>query len=157
MFEILCTILFRMRLLLQKVIQASVTVDNQLIGSIGEGYLLFLGVQKGDTTQKADWLVHKILSMRLFSVSEGETMQNILEKGAEILVVSQFTLAARIDHGTKPDFTDAASGSEAEPFYEYFISCLRAAGVSRVATGQFGALMSVELINNGPYTLWLDR
>ncbi len=146
-----------MRLLLQKVSMASVSVDRQVVGSIEEGYLLFLGVQRGDTTEKADWLVRKILSLRLFSADAGDHSATIMDHKGQILVVSQFTLAARMDRGTKPDFTDALPGPDAKPIYEYFVEQLRQAGVEKVATGQFGAFMQVSLMNEGPYTLWLDR
>jgi D-tyrosyl-tRNA(Tyr) deacylase len=146
-----------MRLLLQKVTNASVTVDDQIIGSIGEGYLVFLCIQKGDAVSAVDWLIEKVLHLRLYATAEGENKATLLEKGGEILLVSQFTLAARMDRGTKPDFTDAAAGPEAKPLYEYAIDACRRAGVKKVETGIFGASMLVQLTNDGPYTLWLER
>lgn len=145
-----------MRILLQKVSQARVSVDNQVIGSIQDGYVLFVGVLKGDTATQADWLVEKILSLRLFSTADGQNKATILEEGGSILIISQFTLAAKTDRGTKPDYGEAASGPDAEPLYTYVVQALRTKGV-QVETGQFGAFMSVDLTNEGPYTLWFDR
>lgn len=145
-----------MRILLQKVSQARVSVDTQVIGSIQGGYVLFVGVLKGDTATQADWLVEKILSLRLYPTVDGENKATILEQGGGILVISQFTLAAKTDRGTKPDYGEAAPGPDAEPLYAYFVEALRTKGV-RVETGQFGAFMSVDLTNEGPYTLWFDR
>lgn len=141
-----------MRLLLQRVSQASVTVDGKTVGSVNEGYLVFLGVVKGDGEEQAVWLAEKILKLKLFD----ENTTDIVQKSGSILVVSQFTLAARIESGTKPDFSKAASGSEALPLYELFVQTLRDRGIP-VETGVFGAMMEVSLINSGPYTILLER
>ncbi|UPA22324.1 D-tyrosyl-tRNA(Tyr) deacylase [Candidatus Peribacteria bacterium] len=145
-----------MRLLLQKVSKARVIVDKETIGSIQDGYVLFLGVLHGDTAAQADWLADKVLSLRLYATEEGDNKQTILEHGGSILLVSQFTLAAQTDRGTKPDYGYAAPGPVAEPLYLHFAEALRSRGIL-VETGRFGAFMSVELTNEGPYTLWLDR
>lgn len=141
-----------MRLLLQRVTEASVTVDKETVGSIKEGYLIFLGVLKGDTEAQARWLADKIVSLKLFD----DNKTDILQKGGSILVVSQFTLGASITNGTKPDYGKAAPASDAKPLYEAFVRMLREKGIT-VETGVFGAMMDVSLVNSGPYTLWLDR
>lgn len=141
-----------MRLLLQRVASASVTVDGNRVRSIGEGYLVFLGVMKGDGKEQARWLAEKILKLKLFD----DNTADILQKSGSILVVSQFTLGAHIGSGTKPDFGQAAAAPYAKPLYEFFVSVLRES-VLTVETGIFGAMMQVSLTNSGPYTLWLDR
>lgn len=154
---IACMILI-MRVLLQKVSQASVTVEASIIGSIKEGYVLLLGVMQGDTEEQAIKLVEKIVKLRLFDGFDGTINdRSILDINGEILVVSQFTLAGRLEKGNRPDYTQAASPEGAKVLYEYFIDSLRKSGVSKVESGIFGAMMEVELINKGPVTLFLER
>ncbi|HVW66341.1 MAG TPA: D-aminoacyl-tRNA deacylase [Candidatus Peribacteraceae bacterium] len=141
-----------MRLLLQRVTQASVSVDEKVVGAIDEGYLVFLGVVKGDGEAQAVWLAEKIIKLKLFE----ENSMDIVQKGGSILVVSQFTLAAQIESGTKPDFSKAAAGPAARPLYELFVQTLRDRGIA-VETGVFGAMMQVSLTNSGPFTLCFDR
>jgi len=147
-----------MRVLLQKVSKASVSVDGLIVGSVSEGYLLFLGVMRGDTEEQATKLVDKVINLRLFDGEGGKINdRSILDTKGEILVVSQFTLAGRLEKGNRPDYTRAAAPEEAKVLYEYFIDSLRQSGVSKVESGVFGAMMDVELVNKGPVTLLLER
>lgn len=147
-----------MRILLQKVTQASVSVDSEVIGEIGQGYLLFLGVLQGDSSAQAQLLAEKIVKLRLFDGEGGKINdKSILEIDGDILVVSQFTLAGRTEKGNRPDYTQAAPPDTAQKLYEYFIQKLTELGVSTVETGRFGAYMDVELRNDGPVTLVLER
>jgi D-tyrosyl-tRNA(Tyr) deacylase len=158
-----------MRLLLQKVSQASVSVDGQDIASIGKGYLLFLGIMNGDTREQAEWLCKKVAKLRLWDSSDGPpdlsgivragtiNDRSLLEVGGSVLVVSQFTLAGSTEKGNRPDYTSAARPEIAEPLYETFVASLRLAGIKDVRTGRFGAMMEVALINDGPVTLMLER
>ena len=147
-----------MKVLLQKVTQASVTVDDQIVGSIGSGYLLFLGVVDGDTEEQGQWLAEKITKLRLF-VGADQKMndRSLLDVAGDILVISQFTLAADLSKGSRPDFTAAADPTVAEPLYEAFVDQLQTLGVQRVETGKFGAMMAVSLVNDGPCTLLLEK
>lgn len=146
-----------MKLLLQRVTQASVSVDERVISSIGPGYLLLLGVEQGDTSAQAQLLTQKVCKLRLFDSESGKINdRSIIDMNGEVLVVSQFTLAGSTDKGSRPDYTKAAPPEEAQVLYEYFINQFSAAGI-RVAAGQFGAYMQVELINDGPVTLLLER
>lgn len=146
-----------MRIILQKVQSCEVTVENKTVGHIGHGFLLLLGVTHDDTEQSADWLVEKVLKLRLFSApgSDSFMQKNILESLGAILVVSQFTLYGDCRKGTKPSFTEATRPEQAEQLYTYFVEKLRLKGIE-VATGIFGAHMEVSLINDGPITLLLD-
>jgi D-aminoacyl-tRNA deacylase len=145
-----------MRALLQKVSSASVSVDGEVIGSIGHGYLLFIGVLKGDTEKEADALAAKIVKLRLFDNTDGKINDlSLLDAAGEVLVVSQFTLAGSTEKGNRPDYTGAAAPDVARILYERFIAALRDAGVKSVETGEFGAHMQVSLVNDGPVTLVL--
>jgi len=147
-----------MRVLLQRVLQASVDVDAKAIASIGPGYLLFLAVMDGDTEQEAEWLAHKVVSLRLFDNEDGRVNDHsLLDVGGAALVVSQFTLAGRVEKGNRPDYTRAASPEIAEKLYKHFADQIRLEGITDVQMGQFGAMMQVSLINDGPVTLWLAR
>ncbi|PIR48544.1 D-tyrosyl-tRNA(Tyr) deacylase [Candidatus Peregrinibacteria bacterium CG10_big_fil_rev_8_21_14_0_10_55_24] len=147
-----------MRLLLQRVSSASVRVDGTIVGSIDRGYLLFLCVMEGDTEEQARWLAEKVTKLRLFDGADGTVNDRcLLDIGGGLLVVSQFTLAGRTEKGNRPDYTSAASPQQAQRLYEFFIACLHAAGIPRVEAGTFGALMAVELVNDGPVTLYMER
>ena len=147
-----------MRILLQRVSTASVSVDRRVVGSIGRGYLLLLGVMQGDTEEQASWLAHKIVHLRLFDAQDGKVNdRSILDIGGEALVVSQFTLAGDFAKGNRPDYTAAAAPAHAIPLYEFFMDALRKEGVAKIESGTFGAMMEVSLINDGPVTLWLER
>ena len=144
-----------MRALLQRVTQASVTVDEQIVGQIGLGLLVLLGVGQNDGEAQAKTLADKIVYMRIFGDDEGKMNRSLLDSGGEVLVVSQFTLYADIRRGRRPSFTDAAPPSLAEPLVERFKEAIAAYGL-KVADGIFGAHMQVALVNDGPVTLWLD-
>lgn len=145
-----------MRALIQRVARARVTSGDELLGEIGRGYMVLLGVGQRDTRAEADWLVKKLLELRLFADAEGKMNLALADVGGELLVVSQFTLYGDARKGRRPSFTDAAPPPVAIPLYEYVVEQLRAAG-PKVATGRFGADMQVEIHNDGPVTLWLER
>lgn len=145
-----------MRAVLQRVSEASVTVGDRVTGETGPGFLILLGIEEGDTATDVAWLVGKILPMRVFEDNEGKMNRSILDTGGSALVVSQFTLHARTKKGTRPSFDRAARPEVAIPLYEQFVADL-AAGLGRpVATGEFGAMMKVALVNDGPVTILLD-
>lgn len=143
------------RALLQRAIRARVTVGDEVVGEIGEGLVVLLGVSRTDTDETADALARRIVELRIFRDDDGRTNRSLVNVGGEALVVSQFTLYADTGRGRRPGFTQAALPDEAERLYERFAKTLGASGV-RVATGRFGAEMSVELTNDGPFTMWLD-
>ena len=140
--------------LIQRVQSASVTVSDNVVGQTGPGLLVLLGVQKGDSEEKADRLLKKVLNYRVFSDPEGRMNLSLMDVGGEMLVVSQFTLAADTRKGTRPGFSTAAAPADAELLYNYFSA--QAAQKVTVATGQFGADMQVSLVNDGPVTFWLE-
>ncbi|HEY3747111.1 MAG TPA: D-aminoacyl-tRNA deacylase [Gemmatimonadaceae bacterium] len=125
-------------------------------GSIEKGFLLLVGFTRGDTSDKVDWMAEKTSGLRLFGDAEGKMNLGLAEVGGAVLVVSQFTLYGNAEKGKRPSFIDAARPEEAIPLYERFVSALRERGV-KVETGEFGAMMDVELVNDGPVTLWLER
>ena len=147
-----------MKIVLQKVKHASVTVDQKVVGEIPNGFLILLGVAEGDTSLQADHLVDKILKLRLFEREGSDSFmeQNIVDVGGQILVVSQFTLYGDCKKGTRPSFTSAAKPDEAREMYEYFVNKLREKNIT-VQTGEFAAHMDVALVNDGPVTLILER
>jgi D-tyrosyl-tRNA(Tyr) deacylase len=144
-----------MRLLVQRVNQASVHVDGQSVGAIGQGLLVFIGVSAFDTSADADYLANKVVNLRLFSNDQGRMHQSVAEVSGKILLVSQFTLLADCTKGNRPSFTKAALPEKAEQLYAYFKARVESAGIT-VKTGQFGADMQVALENNGPVTLLLE-
>ena len=144
-----------MRVLLQRVKNASVEIDGELVGKIGAGLLLFLGVGNGDTRAEADFLADKCVGLRVFEI-DGKMNLSLADVGGEILLVSQFTLYADARKGRRPSYTDAAPPAVSEPLYEYFAQRLRDAGV-HVETGRFGADMKVSLLNDGPVTIMLEK
>ena len=148
-----------MRLLLQRVARASVAVDGETVGAIDHGLLIFVGVAEGDTEAQADALAAKAAGLRIFSDVDGRFNDSLIDQlgrgGGEALVVSQFTLYADARKGRRPSFTAAARPELAEPLVQRVADQLSAAGL-RVATGRFGAMMSVELVNDGPFTILLD-
>ncbi|MEO8462482.1 MAG: D-aminoacyl-tRNA deacylase [Chloroflexota bacterium] len=145
-----------MRALLQRVSIASVRVDDVVVASIGPGLVILLGVGHDDDDAAADGLARRIVGLRIFRDGEGRTNRSILEIGGDALVVSQFTLFADTSRGRRPGFTEAAPPGLAERLYERVAERIGAEGVGTVATGRFGAEMAVELVNDGPFTLWLD-
>jgi len=145
-----------MRLVIQRVSQASVTVDDQVVGRCGAGFCILVGVKNGDTQIEAKWLANKVANLRVFEDAAGKMNLSLLDVKGEALVVSQFTLYADAQRGRRPDFIDAARPEQAEPLVEYFVEQLRAEGVP-VQTGVFRALMQVEIHNDGPVTILLER
>lgn len=144
-----------MKVVLQRVAHASVTVDEKVIGKIQRGFLLLVGVTHDDAMEDMEYLVRKIVQMRIFEDEEGKLNRSIQDIGGEILSVSQFTLYAETKKGNRPSFSKAAPGDVAIEMFEQFNGLLRETGVP-VETGQFGADMKVELLNDGPVTILLD-
>ena len=143
-----------MRLAVQRVTTASVTVDGEVVGAIAHGLLVLLGIATDDTADDADRLAGKVARLRIFESGDGKFDRSVLDTGGEILVVSQFTLLASTTKGNRPSFSDAARPEVAKPLVERFCAALSGQGVP-VATGVFGARMSVELVNDGPVTIVL--
>jgi D-tyrosyl-tRNA(Tyr) deacylase len=147
-----------MKVVLQKVSQASVAVDGAVIGSIGEGYMLLTGIMEGDGEDCVRWMAQKVVGLRLFPGADGKINdRSILEIGGEALVISQFTLAGVVEKGNRPDYTAAAKPEEAERLYLLFIEELKKAGIANVQHGKFRSTMSVSLVNEGPVTLVIER
>ena len=144
-----------MRALLQRVSRASVTVDGQIVGQIGQGLLVLLAVGQGDSEVQVKTLADKIAHLRIFGDDEGKMNRSLLDIGGEVLVVSQFTLYADMRRGRRPSFIQAAPPALAEPLVERFQAAIGAYGL-KVEGGVFGAHMDVELVNDGPVTIWLD-
>lgn len=145
-----------MRVVLQRVRRARVVVESQIVGEIGHGLLVLLGVAPTDTAEQARWLAEKIVGLRVFEDDAGKMNRDVTEVGGGVLVVSQFTLYGECAKGRRPSFIGAAAPDLAVPLYEAFVNAVRAQGVP-TATGRFGAMMQVELVNDGPVTLILDR
>lgn len=145
-----------MRALLQRVSRAAVRVEDETVASIGPGLLILLGVGHADSEAIADSLARRVSELRIFEDDEGRTNRSITDVGGAALVVSQFTLYADTSRGRRPGFTNAAAPDVADRMYQRFASTLRDAGVDDVQTGRFGAEMDVELVNDGPFTIWLD-
>ena len=146
-----------MRIVLQRVKNASVTVGGERISGIGAGLLLLVGVAQGDGEAEAEWLAEKVAGLRIFNDQEGKMNLSVRDVGGEILAVSQFTLLADTRKGKRPSFVRAAPPEEAESLFDYFCERLRAAVVGPVKTGVFGAKMDVALVNDGPVTIVLER
>lgn len=145
-----------MRTVVQRVRQAGVTVSGQASGQIGHGLLLLLGVEETDTAEDIQWLVNKIANLRIFNDEEGQMNQSVLEVDGEILVVSQFTLHANVKKGNRPSFIRAARPETAEALYQDFINAMGRAIGKDISTGEFGAMMQVQLVNDGPVTIIID-
>jgi len=144
-----------MKVVLQRVSRASVSVDGAVVGAIDLGLLILVGVADGDSSSQAEALARTVAGLRIFADSVGRFNESLLDAGGAALVISQFTLHADVRKGRRPSFTSAARPELAEPLVEHFAESLRAQGV-RVQTGEFGAMMSVELINDGPFTVVID-
>ncbi len=148
-----------MRIVLQKVSSAKVLIGEKVLGSIPQGYLLFLCVMRGDHEEQARWLAEKVVKLRLWpDEADGAiNMRSILDLRGSVLVISEFTLSGSLLKGNRPDYTAAATPAEAEKLYTFFIQYLRSLGVVDVASGTFGAMMQVHLVNEGPVTLTLEK
>lgn len=144
-----------MKLVIQRVKNASVTIDNELFSSIEQGYLILFGVEKGDTKAQADWLANKVSVLRCFSDENGKMNLSIKDVNGEMLIVSQFTLCGDIKKGTRPSFDKAMAPNEANEMYEYFIEKVKEQNIP-VKTGVFGVHMDVQLLNDGPVTFVVD-
>lgn len=141
--------------LIQRVSEASVTVEGEVTGAIGQGLLVLLGVEQGDDEAKVDKLLHKVSGYRIFSDENGKMNLNVSQAGGSLLVVSQFTLAADTNKGMRPSFSGGAHLVEAERLYDYFVARAAASGIP-TTTGRFAADMKVALVNDGPVTFWLQ-
>ena len=144
-----------MRMVIQRVTEASVMIEGKVVGSIGKGIAVLLGIAKGDTEKEADYLVNKLINLRIFKDDAGKMNLSVQDIGGELLVVSQFTLLGDCRKGRRPGFSDAAPPEEADRLYLYFVEQLRAKGF-RVETGQFQAMMLVNNHNDGPVTFVID-
>lgn len=146
-----------MRIIVQRVSHASVRIDGAIVGEIGRGFLLLVGITHNDTEADADYLAKKVAQLRVFEDEAGKMNRALQDVGGAVLSVSQFTLYGDCAHGNRPSFVDAARPEQAKPLYDYFNRQLRDAYGLRVETGHFGAEMKVELINDGPVTILLER
>lgn len=144
-----------MKLVIQRVTHASVTVDNNIIGKIGKGYMVLIGVSDTDTEEIADKMLDKMIKLRIFEDENGKTNLSLADVGGELLLISQFTLYANCKKGNRPSFIEAGSPDHANALYEYIIEKCKER-VDMVEQGEFGAEMKVELLNDGPFTVILD-
>ena len=145
-----------MRVLIQRVSQASVTIDGKIKSSIGSGLLLFVGIEEADSTEDIEWLVGKICRLRIFDDANGIMNLSIQEVNGEILVISQFTLHAMVKKGNRPSYIRAARPETAIPLYESFLKTIKETSGLNVLSGEFGADMKINLINDGPVTIYID-
>ncbi|PSR05010.1 MAG: D-tyrosyl-tRNA(Tyr) deacylase [Bacteroidetes bacterium SW_11_45_7] len=145
-----------MRALLQRVKQASVTVEEEVKSSIGKGLLIFIGIENEDGQEDIEWLTRKILNMRIFDDENGDMNKSVMDVDGEMLVISQFTLHARVKKGNRPSYIDAAKPDVSVPLYEQFVNQLEKESGKKIGIGEFGAMMDVGLINDGPVTIWMD-
>ena len=145
-----------MRVVIQRVSEASVKIDGRISGEIGKGLLILLGIEHEDDRSDADWLIQKIIGLRIFSDHEGKMNLSVAEVEGRFLVVSQFTLHASTKKGNRPSYIKAARPEHAIPMYNYFVDSLAKASETKVETGEFGADMKVSLVNDGPVTILMD-
>jgi len=145
-----------MRAILQRVNRGAVSVDDQVVGTIGAGLVVLVGTTHADTLAQAETLARKTANLRIFEDEAGKINRSALDLGAEVLVISQFTLYADSRRGRRPSFTQAAHPDVAEPLIEHYVRALQAEGIAHVATGLFGAHMRVDIHNDGPVTIILD-
>jgi len=144
-----------MRAVIQRVTRASVTIDGETVGEIGNGLVVLLGIARDDTKEDADYLVPKIAALRIFDDAEGKMNRSLKDADGGLLIVSQFTLYGDVRRGLRPSWSDAAAPEVAEPLYDYFVDSSRKL-LGRVETGSFRKMMQVELVNDGPVTILLD-
>lgn len=145
-----------MRLLIQRVSRASVNIDNKTYSEIGKGLLVLVGIEEADTQEDIDWLTGKLLRLRIFDDEQGVMNLDVNQIDGQIMVVSQFTLHASTKKGNRPSYFRAAPEAISRPMYERFVETVKQASGNKVATGVFGADMKVELVNDGPVTIWID-
>ena len=146
-----------MRVVLQRVREANVTVEGRVVGEIGIGQLLLVGFNQSDTTDQVEWMADKVVGLRIFQDDAGKMNRALADVDGSILVVSQFTLYGDVRKGRRPSFVDAAPPETAIPLYDHFVELLEVRHPGKVATGEFGAMMDVSLTNDGPVTLVIDR
>lgn len=144
-----------MRFLVQRVKEAQVTISGKVAGAIDQGLCVFVGISNTDTREIADKMIHKLINLRIFSDENDKTNLNLSSVNGGLLIISQFTLYADCRHGNRPSFTDAGSPALANELYEYIIAKCRES-IPMVEHGEFGAVMKVSLVNDGPFTVWLD-
>ncbi len=144
-----------MRFVIQVVSEGSVSIEGNTVGKIGRGYVVLIGIGKGDTTQTADKMIRKLMGLRIFPDENGKTNLSVNDVGGALLLISQFTLYADCRHGNRPGFTDAADPESAKSLYRYVLDKCSETGIT-VAHGEFGADMKVSLVNEGPFTIILD-
>jgi D-tyrosyl-tRNA(Tyr) deacylase len=144
-----------MKVVAQRVRQASVEIDNQVVGRIGQGLVLLIGVAEADTEVDVEFVANKCVNLRIFQDEQGKMNRSVIEEKGEVLAISQFTLLADTRRGRRPSFIGAANPEKGEKLYTYFINCLRETGL-HVETGVFGAMMDVHLVNAGPVTVIVD-
>lgn len=145
-----------MRVVIQRVKRSSVTIDGEVVGAIGAGLMILVGIEPSDTSADVDYLCGKISRLRIFDDENGVMNRSVTDVGGELLVVSQFTLFAQTSHGNRPSYIRAARPEQAVPLYEEFVEKLEVASGIKPQTGRFGAMMDVELINDGPVTIIID-
>jgi len=145
------------RVVLQRVREASVRIDGEVVGRIGRGQLLLTGIGRDDDEETVEWMAEKVVGLRIFADEEGKMNRSLHEVEGQLLVVSQFTLYGDASKGRRPSFVAAAGPERAEPLYEAFLAALEERAPAKVASGEFGAMMEVDLVNDGPVTLLLDR
>jgi len=145
------------RVVLQRVREANVTIDGRVVGEIGLGQLLLVGFKADDTTDQVEWIADKVTGLRIFQDDAGKINLTLADVDGSILVVSQFTLYGDVQKGRRPSFIDAATPETAIPLYDHFVELLEVRRPGRIATGEFGAMMDVSLTNDGPVTLVIDR
>lgn len=144
-----------MRFLIQRVSSANVEIDGRIVGAINQGFCVFVGISDSDTKEIADKMIHKMINLRIFRDENGKTNLNLATVGGELLIISQFTLYADCSHGNRPSFLEAGKPEPSEELYQYIIEKCRKS-VPKVEHGEFGADMKVSLVNEGPFTIWLD-
>ena len=145
-----------MRVVIQKVTQAQVSIEQEIVGAIGKGLVILVGIENADTQADIDWLVHKIKNLRIFNDDEDVMNKSLLDVKGEVLIISQFTLHAKTKKGHRPSYIHAAKPDVAIPLYEAFVQKFKENFEQKVATGVFGAMMDVQLTNHGPVTIIID-
>ncbi len=145
-----------MRVVVQRVTQASVSVDSEIIGEISKGLMVLVGIENADTAEDSEWLSKKVCNLRIFDDEEGVMNKSLMDVNGDILAISQFTLHAKTKKGNRPSYISAAKPDISVPLYENFVECLEKESGKKVETGKFGAEMQVSLINDGPVTIVMD-